>query len=187
MPTESVNCADQYIWEKIDGHRMNSFVPSSRNSCSWVTYGDVLYIFGGFTFNGRLDDIHEFNFETYHWSKVTTSGIKPTARENNGAILYKDHMYIFGGYDGQSWLNDFYQLNLKTLMWSKIDQKGTYLMPIINTFLGQQPSERFGFACGQYDSKMCVFAGFDGNQQLNDSFIWDFELRVYLFIFYDVY
>jgi N-acetylneuraminic acid mutarotase len=59
-------------------------------------------------------------------------------------------MYVFGGCDGSSWLNDFYALNLKTLTWRKIEPTG------------QCPSNRFGFACGTYQSKMMIFGGFDG-------------------------
>lgn len=80
-----------------------------------MLYEDSLYIFGGFTFNGRLDDVHKYSFDKNQWVRLQTTGQKPTARENNGAVLYKGCMYVFGGCDGLSWLNDFYALNLKSL------------------------------------------------------------------------
>ena len=60
-------------------------------------------------------------------------------------------MYVFGGYDGISWLDDFYYLNLRNYKWTKIEPQQEW------------PSERFGFACGYSDGKMCIFGGFDGN------------------------
>ncbi|CAD8047309.1 unnamed protein product [Paramecium sonneborni] len=156
---------DQQIWKRLD--RFDQVMPNQRNNCSWVIYEDYLYIFGGFTFNGRLDDVHRYSFSNNQWQHLNTKGQKPSARENNGAIEYKGCMYVFGGCDGLLWLNDFYSLNLKTLQWKKIEPTG------------QCPSERFGIACGAYQTKMLIFGGCDGTHYLNDAYVWDFEEQVW--------
>ncbi|CAD8054512.1 unnamed protein product [Paramecium sonneborni] len=156
---------DQQIWERLDKQVQSS--PNQRNSCSWVIFQDCLYIFGGFTFNGRLDDVHRYSFNQNQRQRLNTTGSKPSARENNGAIEYKGQMYIFGGCDGSLWLNDFYSLNLNTLNWNKIEPTG------------QCPSERFGIACGSYQIKMLIFGGCDGNHYLNDAYVFDFEEKVW--------
>lgn len=61
------------MWERIDINPfdgMEQEKPSQRNSCSWVLDEDYLYVFGGFSFNGRLNDVHKFDFKQLIWTQI---------------------------------------------------------------------------------------------------------------------
>lgn len=112
----------EQIWERVDqrGHDK----PCPRSSSASIIHEDCLYLFGGFTFNGRLDEIYQYNFKTFKWIKIKTKGDKPSARENNGAVVFENKLYVYGGYDGVSWFKDFYSLNFDNFEWTRLPIQG---------------------------------------------------------------
>lgn len=143
-------------WERIENGVGDFPCPRSNSAC--VVFEDNLYVFGGFTYFGRLNEIYQFHFPSQRWTKIETRGFKPSPRENNGAMLLDSKMYIFGGYSGTSWLNDFLALDLHTFEWENIPVQS------------KVPTGRFGFASGVIGECFYIFGGFDGSNWLNDCF-----------------
>ncbi|EAR86286.2 kelch motif protein (macronuclear) [Tetrahymena thermophila SB210] len=151
---------ESYVWEKVESK--GSQRPCPRSSSASVIYKECLYLFGGFTFNGRLNEIYQFNFKTLKWTKIKATGTKPSARENNGAVVYQNKLYIYGGYDGVSWFKDFYSFDFATYEWTRL--------PI----QGDEPTQSFGFASGSHENSFAIFGGFEGQNWLNDYFEYNF-------------
>ena len=71
-----------------------------------------LYTFGGYNGSERLNDMHEFNFDTHRWSVISEpSNDKnvPSGRSSLIAEVHNHSLYLFGGYNGHKVLNDFYE------------------------------------------------------------------------------
>ncbi|XP_063235447.1 kelch domain-containing protein 3 [Bacillus rossius redtenbacheri] len=74
-------------------------VPVGRRSHSAFTFGNYLYIFGGF--NGirceHFNDIYRFSPETNEWNAVHTFGKPPSKRRRQSCIVVGHRMFLFGG------------------------------------------------------------------------------------------
>jgi len=68
--------------------------PQERSGASGVIAGKYLWVYGGYSFGSRLDDLWRFDLEKRKWQKVHPRGDKkPMARENNGALVVRGKMY----------------------------------------------------------------------------------------------
>lgn len=114
---------NQMKWKSLDFDNQ-SIVP--RNGTTAVLVGSKIYLFGGFSGNAYLADLHTIdlsNFKVEHINLPDQN--KPSGRighvmaENNGQIL------IWGGYNGD-WLSDLWIFNVATNQWREIptDVKG---------------------------------------------------------------
>ena len=97
------------------GWRLVTFTgpaPSSRYFHSSVVYKDSLYLFGGFSGSDRLQDLHQFAFDTGVWTKLEVEN-PPSGRSSLVAQVYKSSIFVFGGYNGSNVLNDFYEYQVE--------------------------------------------------------------------------
>ncbi|KAF4698729.1 Leucine-zipper-like transcriptional regulator 1, partial [Perkinsus olseni] len=118
-----------YLFGGYDGvHRMNDFhrfemsdrkwsvvatrtsgqSPSPRYFHASVVHGDSLYLFGGYSGQERLNDLHEFRFDLQTWFLVQTED-PPSGRSSLVAQVHNNSLYVFGGYNGSIVLNDFHE------------------------------------------------------------------------------
>ncbi|KAF4744108.1 Leucine-zipper-like transcriptional regulator 1, partial [Perkinsus olseni] len=118
-----------YLFGGYDGvHRMNDFhrfemsdrkwsvvatrtsgqPPSPRYFHASVVHGDSLYLFGGYSGQERLNDLHEFRFDLQTWFLVQTED-PPSGRSSLVAQVHNNSLYVFGGYNGSIVLNDFHE------------------------------------------------------------------------------
>ena len=64
-------------------------------------YGNSFYVFAGFDGTSRVNDFHEYSFDTHQWAPVgLLSGVAPSPRHSHAAVVHITSMYVFGGYDG---------------------------------------------------------------------------------------
>lgn len=126
--------------------------PNHRSGHSAVVYENKMILFGGHTDQyGDTSDLYEYNFETYKWRKMETSGIAPSPRHSHAATLCHDFMIIFGGWDGEHCSNEIFKLDLRTLKWH---------------FIGFGPRLCSGtLEC--YRDRLLHFGGLDG-QEVNN-------------------
>lgn len=88
--------------------------PKARYRHTAVLCGDAMFTFGGVDkAQFRFPDLHEYNFLTRMWSKVTATGIAPSARTFHRAVVHEGCMYVLGGFDGRR-LNDMHCIQLRT-------------------------------------------------------------------------
>lgn len=143
-------------------------VPCPRLGHSFTLIRDEIYIFGGLTNDGLLeqniniprylDDLYslkiKLNNQNGIWEKPITFGSPPTPRESHSAVAYasKDRsrklnkLIIYGGMHGCR-LGDCYLLDFDTRMWSKADLGGTI------------PNPRSLHSATLVGNKMWVFGG----------------------------
>jgi N-acetylneuraminic acid mutarotase len=77
---------------------MSQNQPSPRFGHSAVTYGEKMYLFGGWDGKSTLNDIWVFEWSTLRWQKISSySGVAPRYRHT--AIAYSNFMVVFGGVD----------------------------------------------------------------------------------------
>lgn len=86
-------------WEKIQSPNG----PSARSGHRMIALGKKLFVFGGYTDNGRdyryYNDIYVFCTETRNWTKLEPAGHGPSPR--SGCILMplgNDTLLVYGGY-----------------------------------------------------------------------------------------
>ena len=92
--------------------RKRNLKPPRRSGAASVLVGDVMYIFGGYGGEGRLDDFWMFQFEDSTWTRIEYTTASPGERENNGMVEHDGKLYLFGGYNGSAWLADLWELDL---------------------------------------------------------------------------
>ena len=75
--------------------------PSPRDRHVAAVYGNSFYVFAGFDGTSRVNDFHEYSFDTHQWAPVgLLSGVAPSPRHSHAAVVHITSMYVFGGYDG---------------------------------------------------------------------------------------
>jgi N-acetylneuraminic acid mutarotase len=81
-------------------------------------FRNFIYVFRGGDGRDYLNDLHELNTDTMHWSKVKADGYAPPPRANHSSSIIGPNLYIFGGWDGAKRLNDLFVINLEKKVWS---------------------------------------------------------------------
>lgn len=88
--------------------------PRARYRHTAVVCGDAMFTFGGVDkAQYRFPDLHEYNFTSRHWSKVSTTSVQPSARTFHKTVVHEGYMYILGGFDGRR-LNDMHRIMFRT-------------------------------------------------------------------------
>jgi len=140
-------------WEQVEKSNPDQW-PSARHSHSAVSYGDSMYIFGGYD-GAYKNDLYRFNLESRRWSKVAAKGRHPQARYRASCVVFEDSMYLFGGHDGSKHLSDTHMFDFIQNSWSKVDASG------------HAPLPRDSHVSVVYQSRMFVFGGSSGSA-MND-------------------
>lgn len=101
-------------WIKLD---CKGEIPKGRNSHTAVVSKNHLYIFGGASLDGCLNDLYRLNLDTCMWEKIKAKGDLPSAREMHScALLDENSMLIFMGRSPQGLLDDAILLDLSKLL-----------------------------------------------------------------------
>ena len=141
--------------------------PDARFGYVSMTYKKKFILFGGYDERTWLNDMYEFDFETWKWSSIVLAGNVPSIRSCPSWARRGDKVYVFGGYDGVQRMNDFYEFRLDTYVWSAVPASGT------------PPSPRYFHASVVYGDCMYVFGGYNGNIRLNDMHVFDFSTHMW--------
>lgn len=105
------------VWRQIptphDFHRRRSFGMDS--------YGDSVYIFGGYDEASVFNDFWRYNTKTGEWKKLEAPGA-PSPRARIGFATDKSTglAYVVGGYDRKSFFSEIFVYNIATNTWSTL-------------------------------------------------------------------
>jgi N-acetylneuraminic acid mutarotase len=140
-------------WKTVVVNSPPDTVPRARSLHCGVTLNNSLFIFGGFDGSARLNDLHRFDFSSSVWTHVVpANGLAPSPRDRLAATTHKDSIYIFGGFDGTSRVSDLWKFDTSRTAWSLID-------PVSGT----PPSARHSHSAVEWNGKLYVLFGYDGN------------------------
>jgi len=146
---------DTKIWRAINP---SGTLPLRRTSHSAVIYNNKMYVFGGFSGEEYLNDMHEFDMETETWTEIShlCKGDIPLPRSRFCAAVLGDCMYILGGWNKVGYFNDFYRFNFVTRVWTNIHNTN-FSIPCISQYSLATDGDFlyiFGGFCAQ--EKTCI-------------------------------
>jgi hypothetical protein len=142
-------------------------VPSPRSLHAATLLNGVMYVFGGYDGNQRVNTFHAFSFAEKRWSPVLPSAGSappPSPRDRHVAVAFGNSIYIHGGFDGVSRVSDFWGFDFSTMAWREV-----------HATQGRPPSPRHSHSAVVYGSSLYVFGGYDGSYKA-DLHEFDFAL-----------
>jgi hypothetical protein len=139
-------------WKIVQPKSGPDSLPRPRSLHAGVVVNDVFfYVFAGFDGSQRLNDLHRFDFVSSTWTQISAPN-GPSPRDRLAAVSVKDSMYIFGGFDGTSRVNDLWRFDTVRNVWSLCEVSG-----------GQPPSARHSHSAVEWNGKIFILFGYDGN------------------------
>ena len=99
------------------------------------------------------------------WSLLQPAGEIPPARSGAASVIVDGKLYIFGGYGGGTGrLDDFYSFDFERNEWKRVE-----------VLSEERPGfrENNGVVASGDSSRLTLFGGYDGNQWLNDLWVFD--------------
>jgi N-acetylneuraminic acid mutarotase len=153
--------------------------PSPRTDHVLVSYGDSLYVFGGFDGIKRFDEVWAFDINTRVWRVETEEQMnKPTPRFGHTGVVYEDAFWVFGGWDGRDTLDCMWRYDLKARTWDMVEpQKASNGRRQTNAN-ALCPRHRYRHSAVTFDGGMFLFGGVDKDHvRFNDLFRFDFATR----------
>jgi hypothetical protein len=133
--------------------------PSARSSAGMVVDNEGrLIIFGGYTANGYVNDLHICDTVNQLWISPYISGTPPSAREGMSMtyISNQNAVYLFGGAGQSGALNDLWILDLTTLSWTNQPTYGTNIPPAREGHIAIQDNTSIIIAMGcDFGSSTC--------------------------------
>eukprot|EP00753_Platysulcus_tardus_P007894 PLAT15521.1.p1 GENE.PLAT15521.1~~PLAT15521.1.p1 ORF type:complete len:836 (+),score=438.77 PLAT15521.1:38-2545(+) len=152
--------------------------PTAREGHSATLVGTHMYVFGGSSEEGYLNDLYVLKAEPGNhgggnelimsWGHPDVTGQLPSAREGHSAITYDGRIYVFGGYTERGYSDDLFVLNLDMMAWEKPNVAGT------------RPKPREGHSAVLYKDRMVVFGGYSDGLVLNDVSVLDLKTLTWL-------
>ncbi|GAB5367685.1 hypothetical protein AAMO2058_001252100 [Amorphochlora amoebiformis] len=91
--------------------------PTAREGHTAVGWNDRIFLFGGYTSNGYVSDLWQFDTTTQSWALLSPRGTGPEPRSGHSASLSADKIIIFGGSNDRETFNDIIVLDLLTRVW----------------------------------------------------------------------
>lgn len=152
-----VNCLDLVTmeWRVI---QCKGIPPRERTSHSAVIFQDSMYVFGGFSGEEYLNDLHQFDFKTETWKEISKEckGSVPAPRSRFCAAVHGECMFLLGGWNKVGYFNDFHCFNFRTKTWTSISS-GNFKIPSISQY-SLAVSEEFLYIFGGFcaEEKACV-------------------------------
>ena len=166
---------DSATWTKVNP--LSS--PPARYGHSAVRGTDGIMVFGGKNNGEFFNDCWRFRLWENEWKEIDVTGDKPPARWQHTAVWMDPSpgetggMLIFGGEDGNGeYFDDFWILREPDFGIGEFDYRWERIYPI-----GDLPSGRRGHAAGigwgwQGERMAYIFGGFDGDENLNDVYLF---------------
>jgi N-acetylneuraminic acid mutarotase len=132
--------------------------PQKRTSHSAVIYKDKMYVFGGFSGDEYLNDLHEFDLEKETWTEIThlCKGDIPAPRSRFCAAVHGDCMYILGGWNKVGYFSDFYMFNFVTRVWTNITNSNFKVPSISQYSLASHKDFLYIFGGFCAEEKTCI-------------------------------
>lgn len=149
---------DFYLFGGYDGEIENSdmyknfqkleleVVPSPRCYFASVLYNDSIYVYGGESDNGVLNDLWKFDLKKKEWLNLG----QYNHRACHSACVVNDKMYVYGGFYDKLWFNTVDEYNFKTGKWKPFLRNPK--LPILG-----------GYSMISFNHKIFIFEGYNGN------------------------
>lgn len=125
--------------------------PSERSLHAAAVLNGVMYVFGGYSGEARVNTFHAYSFAEKRWSPVlpsATSGPPPSPRDRHVAVVFGNSFMVHGGFDGTSRVSDFHAFDFSSMTWREII-----------ALQGRPPSPRHSHAAVVHGNSMYVFGG----------------------------
>ncbi|CCE61592.1 hypothetical protein TPHA_0A05170 [Tetrapisispora phaffii CBS 4417] len=106
-------------WEFI---KPKGLIPPPMTNHTMVTYDNKLWVFGGDTKDGLINDIYAFDpaDSINTWTKIDVTGDIPCPVQEHSALIYDNLMCVIGGKDeNDMYLNSVHFFNFDKLKWFK--------------------------------------------------------------------
>ena len=108
-------------WSEVDTN--GGTPPAPRSLHTAAILNGVMYVFGGYDGNTRVNTFHAFSFAEKRWSPVlpsTNTNGPPSPRDRHVAFAFGNSVYIHGGFDGTSRVSDFWGFDLSSMTWREV-------------------------------------------------------------------
>lgn len=123
------------VWSELTPQAEERW-PAPRNSQGSCTHGPWLYVYGGRTPDGRLNDLWAFNCDTRQWRCLETNDAPQGPDVRSGCLLVHDgshSLYLGFGYDREPVAhNALYRYDLYDRTWTLLRPNGPAPPPRIN-------------------------------------------------------
>ena len=163
----SVAEGERPAWETLS---ISGESPKARAAHTCTRIGDLLYVFGGESSDGRLNDVAVLDMTTRQWTFPKCGGTPPSARSGHSAAAVGRWLVVYGGWDGDEHLVDLHLLDTVGMRWVSSRPpvpKDASVLPI--TLEG-----RSGYASALVDGdKLLVTGGWDREKFLADVVVLD--------------
>lgn len=179
-------------FRKTDSHwdvvKPESFSPPPMSNHVMCTFDNKLYVFGGETVAGLLNDIFMYDPATNDWQFIVGKAGRqqdgvPKPRQEHSCLVYKNLMCVYGGKDSEgNYLSDLWFFNFMSQKWFKFPEEKTEIIDKIKenkvspNCLEYQPLGRSGHSMSllQKESKILIMGGdkldYNTTLDLNDVF-----------------
>ena len=169
-------CADVSVLSVVEGKQpawetLSSAgeTPKARAAHTCTRIGDLLYVFGGESSDGRLNDVAVLDMNTRLWTFPNCSGPPPTARSGHSATSVGRWLVVYGGWDGDQHLVDMHMLDTVEMRWVSARPPVPKDESVPNTLEG-----RSGYASALVGGdKLLVTGGWDRENFLADVVVLD--------------
>ncbi|KAL6933978.1 hypothetical protein ACO0R3_001761 [Hanseniaspora guilliermondii] len=179
-------------FRKTDSHwdviKPETFSPPPMSNHVMCTFDNKLYVFGGMTVAGLLNDIFMYDPTINDWKFIigkpgrVQDGI-PKPRQEHSCLVYKNLMCIYGGKDEEGvYLSDLWFFNFMSQKWFKFPEEKSQIMDKVRdnkvspNCLEYQPLGRSGHSMSllQKENKILIMGGdkldYNTTVDLNDVF-----------------
>ncbi len=144
--------------------------PTARNSVASAVVSSKMYIFGGNTSGGDVNDLWSFdpsNGANGAWTQLSPSGTTPGARAFATASVISSELYLFAGLNlNGSYASDTWALNTTSNSWTQL------------TPTGEGPAQRYLTSTAVISNKMYMFGGYGYTGLIGD--LWSYDPSVKL-------
>jgi hypothetical protein len=166
--------ATRQLWVPV---RTTGLPPTEREGHTATMVGALMYIYGGSSQLGYLDDVFVLDTAVAQgageevamaWGRpdiasASLTAPSPLGREGHTATLVDARIFYFGGYTERGFTNELLVLDTVTMAWQK---------PHVGTL---KPPGREGHSATLYDGRIYVWGGFTDGGCLQDLWILDTE------------
>lgn len=126
--------------------------PISRHQA--CTYGNSIYVFGGFDGKSQFNNLSVLDMDTGVWSTPIVRGHIPKPRSNHACAIVGDKLYMYGGNNQHETgryqvLDDFYMLDISNLIWTRMNEDVS----------GDIPEARSGHRFLVFGTNILLFGG----------------------------
>eukprot|EP00961_Rhodomonas_salina_P297809 3937524-Rhodomonas_salina.1 len=74
-----------------------------REDHKMVALDEQLYVFGGWSGEEYLNDLHRWDLRSLSWTPLsdTTAGLPPSPRAHMGMVAGEGRVFVYGGWTGR--------------------------------------------------------------------------------------